>query len=380
MKVLVAPLDWGLGHATRCVPLVQSMLELGWSVTLAGEGPSLNILTKEFPELPTLKLKGYRIKYPKNGFWLIPNLLLQVPKIFQTISEERKWLEEAQKEHQWNLIISDNRYGLSVPNATCIFMTHQLWVLSGWGNHIDKILNRQLHNWIKSFDQCLIPDEEKDGGIAGSLSHPTVPCISEGRPSPSSLFPSLPSTIPRPLSPVPCPCIYIGPLSRLTPDGDKEGNKILILLSGPEPQRSLLEEKIIEQIKDIDEQFLVVRGLPTVKQQPADSSHIEFKNHLSSFDLSEAIAKAKLVICRSGYSSVMDLLRLRKKAILIPTPGQTEQLYLAKIMKEKNWFVVDQQNDFQLKTAIPFCLKKELVVPALNFEQHKQVLSELVTQ
>lgn len=357
MKVLVAPLDWGLGHATRCVPLVQSMLQLGWNVTLAGEGPSLNILTKEFPELPTLNLKGYSIKYPKNGFWLIPKLLLQVPKIIQTISSEKKWLEEAQKEHQWDLIISDNRYGLSIPNTTCIFMTHQLWVLSGWGNPIDKILNKQLHRWIKSFDQCWIPDEEKDGGIAGLLSH---------QPIPSSLFPF--------------PLKYIGPLSRLTPNSEKEGNKILVLLSGPEPQRSLLEEKIIEQIKDINEQFLVVRGLPTDTQQPSNSAHIEFKNHLSSDDLSAALSSAKLVICRSGYSSIMDLLRMRKKAILIPTPGQTEQLYFAKLLQEKKWFGVQQQHDFQLNTAIPFCLQKTLVAPALNFELHKQVLLELVTK
>lgn len=359
MKVLVAPLDWGLGHATRCVPLVASMLQLGWKVTLAGEGASLSILTKEFPELPTLPLKGYRIKYPKNGFWLIPSLLLQVPKIARTINSERKWLEKVQKEHHWDLIISDNRYGLSHPNTKSIFISHQLWVLSGWGNTIDKILNKRLHRWIKSFNHCWIPDEEKDGGIAENLSHPPFP-------PPSSL--------------IPIPLKHIGPLSRLTPNGHKDGDKILILLSGPEPQRTLLEEKIIEQIKNIDEQFLVVRGLPTDTQQPEDSSHIEFKNHLSSFELSEAITNAKLVICRSGYSSIMDLLKLRKKAILIPTPGQTEQLYLAKLMKEKNWFIVAQQDDFQLKIIIPFCLEKKMVVPTLNFELHKQVLSELVTQ
>ena len=365
------------------------MLQLGWKVTLAGEDPSLSILTKEFPELPTLPLKGYGIKYPKNGFWLIPNLLIQVPKIARTIRSERKWLEEAQKEHQWDLIISDNRYGLSIEDTKCIFVTHQLWVLSGFGNPIDKILNKQLHNWIRSFDQCWIPDEEIEGGIAGLLSHPTFPYLPAGRPRPSSLVPCpsslvpCPSSlVPRPLSLVPRPLspIYIGPLSRLTPNGDKEGEKILILLSGPEPQRSLLEEKIIEQIKDMNEEFFVVRGLPTAVHQLKNTSNIEFQNHLSSADLSAALTKAKLVICRSGYSSVMDLLRFRKKAVLIPTPGQSEQLYLAQLMEERNWFVVEQQANFQLNTAIPFCLRKELIFPTLNFDLHKQVLSELVTQ
>lgn len=352
---MVAPLDWGLGHATRCVPLIHSMIQMGWEVTLAGEGPSLHILSQEFPNLPVLNLKGYHISYPKKGRFLVPKLLLQVPKLLNIISLEQKWLKVKQKEYQWDLIISDNRYGLSVPDTKCIFITHQVWVLSGWGSLIDNFLNKQLHRWIKSFNQCWIPDAQENGGIAGLLSHPPIP---------SSLF----------------NIAYIGPLSRLKPQEGKENNQILVLLSGPEPQRTLLEEKIIEQIMNIDEQFLVVRGLPTDSQQLADSSSIAFKNHLSSSDLSDAIARAKLVICRSGYSSVMELLRLRKKAILIPTPGQTEQLYLAKLMKEKNWFVIEQQNDFQLKTAIPFCLKKELVVPTLNFEQHKQVLSELVTQ
>lgn len=366
MKVLVAPLDWGLGHATRCMPLVRHMLQLSWDVTLAGEGPSLSILTKEFPQLPTLPLKGYRINYPKNGFWLIPNLLLQVPKIVRTISAERKWIEEAQKDHQWDLIISDNRYGFSVPDTKCIFMTHQLWVLSGWGNTIDKILNKQLHRWIKAFNQCWIPDEEKDGGIGGLLSHPPIPYSTAYRQAGSSL--------------VPCLLKYIGPLSRLTKQTITEGSQILLLLSGPEPQRTLLEQKLLEQIKEVDAQFLFVRGLPSAKNQIANTQNVQFENHLGSKALSLAIASAKLVVCRSGYSSVMDLLKLRKKAILVPTPGQTEQVYLAKELSAKKWFHVQYQESLQLKKAISDCLSETQVQPILDFDAHKQVLEELGTQ
>lgn len=366
MKVLVAPLDWGLGHATRCVPLVHAMLELDWDVTIAGEGPSLSILTKEFPNLPTLTLEGYRINYPKKGFLLIPKLLIQIPKILKTISLERKWLNNSYKKNQWDLVISDNRYGLSIPNTKCVIITHQLWVLSGWGNQIDKILNKHIHRWIKSFKQCWIPDEEKDGGIAGLLSHLPFPAPHSLLPTPYSLFP--------------IPLKFIGPLSRLTPIEQNQGNKILILLSGPEPQRTLLEEKILEQIKHIDEQFLVVRGLPNDKHQPANSLNIQFENHLTTAALSAALSEAKLVICRSGYSSIMDLLKFRKKAVLIPTPGQTEQLYLAKLMKDNHWFCTEQQHDFNLSHAIPQCLASRQVAPSLNFELHKQVLAELVTQ
>jgi UDP-N-acetylglucosamine transferase subunit ALG13 len=331
------------------------MLELGWQVTLAGEGSSLNLLVQEFPKLPTLALKGYRISYPKQGFLLIPKLIAQLPKIAQAIRSERTWLKQAQKENQWDLIISDNRYGLSLPGTKCIFITHQIRVLSGWGSSIDKLLNKQLHRWIKAFDQCWIPDEKEKEGIAGLLSHPPIP---------SCLF----------------PITYIGPLSRLTPNSNEGGNKILVLLSGPEPQRTLLEEKIVQQISTINEQFLLVRGLPNTIEKPADTPHIQFENHLSARELSIALTSAKLVICRSGYSSIMDLLKFKKKAIVIPTPGQTEQLYLAQLLAKKNWFLTEQQADFQLNELIPQCLQEEQVLPNLNFDLHKQVLAELVTK
>lgn len=378
MKVLVAPLDWGLGHATRCVPLIHTMLQMGWEVTLAGESPSLHILTQEFPHLPTLSLKGYHISYPKKGFLFIPTLLFQIPKLFKTISLEKKWLEEKQKVYKWDIVISDNRYGLSNKNTTCIFITHQLHVISGWGKLIDGIVNKKLHQWINKFNQCWIPDQEEDGGIAGLLSHPLSPYSLS--PVPSSLFPVDSSLSPVPYSLFPIPLTYLGPLSRLNPKEDIEQDKIVVLLSGPEPQRSLLEEKILSQIKTIDESFLVVRGLPDEQNQPQEAPNIQFKNYLSAQDLSTALSSAKLVICRSGYSSVMDLLKFRKKAILIPTPGQTEQLYLGNLLKERNWFCVAQQHDFQLANAIPECLSIQQVLPTLNFDLHKQVLAELGTQ
>ena len=359
MKVLVAPLDWGLGHATRCVPLVRFMVQLGWKVSLAGEGPSLTLLSQEFPELTTIPLKGYRIRYPKSGALLIPRLLVQIPKILKTIKLENEWLKESFAREHWDLVISDNRYGLSTPNTKCIFITHQVWVLSGWGKAclpvgkgIDQLLNKRLHQWISNFNQCWIPDERENGGIAGILSHP----------------------------PFPLPTTYIGPLSRLTKQNCTEQTQILVLLSGPEPQRSLLEQKLLEQIKQIDEQFLFVRGLPSASHKLENTRNVHFENHLASAQLSQAISSAKLVVCRSGYSSVMDLLKMDKKAILIPTPGQTEQLYLGKELADKNWFVTQKQEALQLKTAIQLCLSETQVRPFLDFEAYKQVLADLGTQ
>jgi predicted glycosyltransferase len=173
---------------------------------------------------------------------------------------------------------------------------------------------------------------------------------------------------------------YIGPLSRLTKQTITEGSQILILLSGPEPQRTLLEQKLLEQIKEVDAQFLFVRGLPSAKNKIANTPNVQFENHLGSEALSLAIASAKLVVCRSGYSSVMDLLKLGKKAILVPTPGQTEQLYLAKELAAKKWFHIQYQESLQIKKAISDCLSETQVQPILDFDAHKQVLAELGTQ
>jgi UDP-N-acetylglucosamine transferase subunit ALG13 len=335
------------------------MVQLGWKVSLAGEGPSLTLLSQEFPELTTIPLKGYRIRYPKSGALLIPRLLLQIPKILKAIKLENEWLKESFAREHWDLVISDNRYGLSTPNTKCIFITHQVWVLSGWGSRIDQLLNKRLHQWISKFNQCWIPDERENGGIAGILSHPPVP---------------------RPLSLVPCPLTYLGPLSRLTKQNCTEQNQILVLLSGPEPQRSLLEQKLLEQIKQIDEKFLFVRGLPSASHKLENTRNVHFENHLASAELSQAISSAKLVVCRSGYSSVMDLLKMDKKAILIPTPGQTEQLYLGKELAAKNWFITQKQEELQLKTAIQLCLSATQVRPFLDFEAYKQVLADLGTQ
>ena len=392
MKVLVAPLDWGLGHATRCVPLVRFMVQLGWKVSLAGEGPSLSLLSQEFPELTTIPLKGYRIRYPKSGALLIPRLLLQIPKILKTIKLENEWLKESFARENWDLVISDNRYGLYHPKTKCIFLTHQLWVLSGWGKAclpvgkgIDQLLNKRLHQWISNFNQCWIPDEKENGGIAGILSHPPIPLSPAYRQA--GYFPiPLPTgrqAVPLSLFPNPYSLLsttYLGPLSRLTKQNCTEQTQILVLLSGPEPQRSLLEQKLLEQIKQIDEQFLFVRGLPSASHKLENTRNVHFENHLATAQLSQAISSAKLVVCRSGYSSVMDLLKMEKKAILIPTPGQTEQLYLGKELAAKNWFVTQKQEELQLKTAIQLCLSDTQVRPFLDFEAYKQVLADLGTQ
>lgn len=353
LKVLIIPLDWGLGHATRCIPMIQHMLSLGWNVTLAGEGKISELLSTEFPDLPMLTIKGYRIRYPKKGWLFIPTIILQIPKIISSIFYEHHWLEQQCKKHQWDIVISDNRYGLYTKRAKTIIITHQLHLISGLGNRVDMLLQRLIYTYLHRYNACWVPDTADQLNIAGLLSHP--------------------STLPDNVQ-------FIGPISRLEKGDIKEENFILLLLSGPEPQRTLLEEKLIEQASCIHETFLCIRGLPDQHPSKRDIQNIRFMNHAPARTLSHYIQQSKMVICRTGYSTLMDLIKLNKKALMIPTPGQSEQEYLGKRLKDLNWFEVQAQQELDVQEGIENCLSNIKQIPALKFDTYSKAMEEFSIQ
>jgi uncharacterized protein (TIGR00661 family) len=343
-------LDWGLGHATRCIPLISYLLERGWELSLAADGNIAALLTREFPQLKVIPLKGYRISYPKKGALFIPKILMQVPKIVRSIKNEHQWLDHQLDTHQWDLIISDNRYGLYTTRTRTVFITHQLGIISGLGKLGDFLLRKMLYKWINKFNNCWIPDVAGDPNIAGNLSHPL----------------SMPNHH-----------TFIGPLSRLKMAQPLRDEYLLVLLSGPEPQRSILEKKLIDQLSNTDEAVVFVRGLPSSAPLMENRGRIRFENHLDAKSLSEMLSNAKAVICRSGYSSVMDLLKLKKRALLIPTPGQTEQVYLAKHLGALRWFVAQEQSKLDLKKGLASALSETIEFPALDFEAFKKAFANL---
>ncbi len=325
-RILVAPLDWGLGHTTRCIPIIKELEKQGCAIWLAGNEMQKDFLKKEFPLLPFLQLPGYEVKYAKTRTGLILKLVAQLPSISKMIQKENKWLKQKIKEHELDAVISDNRFGLFTDTIPCIFITHQLNIKSPLGRWSEKIIQRWNYHFINRFKECWVPDYEGEINLAGELSHPqTMPSI---------------------------PIKYIGPVSRFEKKQAEIKNDLLIILSGPEPQRSMLEEKIIHQLKGINRQAVLVRGLPEVTKAMEVSGSVTVFNHLPSAELNEWIEKSAWVIGRCGYSTVMDLMKLKKKCILIPTPGQTEQEYLAKHLRNKKFaFTVSQQN-FDLKAAL----------------------------
>ncbi|WP_207491719.1 glycosyltransferase [Aridibaculum aurantiacum] len=351
ITVLVAPLDWGLGHSTRCIPLVKYFQQQGCHVILAAEGAQASLLAKEFPGVEILPLEGYRIRYSNSKRWFSVKIITQLPKILRSINKENVWLQQLLKRRKIDLVVSDNRYGLYSSSCTSVIITHQLQVKAPY-SWAEEWIQKVLYRYINNFSQCWVPDGEKEN-LAGTLSHPA----------------SLPKI----------PVHFIGPLSRMI---DKSPLQyiydLLVLLSGPEPQRTLLEELVIRQLPS-GQKILLVRGLPHSKDE-LKLETAEVVNHLASEKLNNAISQSRVVLCRSGYSSVMDLCKLQKKAILIPTPGQTEQEYLATYLRGKGWCLTYNQDAFNLHEALEEAKKKNFAFPEMNMDAYQPVIDDLLSE
>lgn len=320
-RILICPLNWGLGHATRCIPIIRLLLEKNAEVIIAADGRPLELLKKEFPQLKFIEFKGYDIEYPQSGS-MAWKILLSIPKILNRIKTEQTELEKIVEQHKIDIVISDNRYGCYSKNAKSVFITHQLMVKSPAG---EKVLHNKILSYIKKYAECWIPDNANENNLSGDLSHKYS--------KPSNAY-------------------FIGPLSRfkLIPTNTPKYD-IMAIVSGPEPQRTIFEQLIIKQASELNYNTLIVCGKPENNFREK-KENVEIIAHLNANEMEKAILHSKIIVCRSGYSSIMDLAALNKKAIFISTPGQTEQEYLAKYLYDKKIAFYQTQNKFDLKEAI----------------------------
>lgn len=352
IKVVVAPLDWGLGHATRCIPLIKCLIALNCKVIIAAKGPQEILLKREFPALSYFQLPGYGINYSANKRFFPVKILFQVPKILKAIKREKKWIERYATENNIDLIISDNRYGLYHSAIPSVFITHQLLIKAPF-SITEKILQWCNYRLISKFTTCWVPDEKGDINLAGNLSHPAQ-------------MPGLPVQ-------------YIGGLSRLNRQtAVKKKYDVLIIISGPEPQRSIVEKKMIPQLSIFTGTALLVRGLPGDDKVLYVSENITVRNHLAAVELETAFNESEYIISRSGYTTVMDICKLQKKAILVPTPGQTEQEYLAAHLAKQGWCLAASQHNFSLSHELQRAKNFTFSIPAFAMESYKDIVKEYI--
>ncbi len=325
MKILVAPLDWGLGHAARCVPLIHSLIKHGYNIVLGGSGLSGKLLQLEFPTLPYLEIPGYDITYSSKLPMSIA-MLRQAPGILRSIQNEKKWLEQKMEVEKFDVVISDHRYGLYNKNVFSVFMGHQLFISSGSSDLLEPMLWKVNKSYIENFNLCWIPDLPGDENASGKLSHKNL---------------------------IPFPHNYIGLLSRLSPGMNEEKiYKAAFILSGLEPLRTELENILIQQSYDLEEgRYILIRGTdqPIQKTPPNNMEVIDLAD---SKKMGEVIKQSEIMVSRAGYSSIMDYLVTVSRAILIPTPGQTEQEYLAKYHYESGNFYRVEQSKLDLKNDL----------------------------
>ncbi|UKM65250.1 glycosyltransferase [Flavobacteriaceae bacterium GSB9] len=321
-RILVAPLNWGLGHATRCIPIINALVQEGFVPIIASDGDALSLLRKEFPNLSSIELPSYNITYAKNGKMFKLKLIKDSPRLLKTIKAEKKAISGILEHNDIAGIISDNRLGVRNKNTPSVFITHQLNVLSGTTTWLSTKMHQKF---IKKFDACWVPDTDGELNLSGKLGHTKTFDI---------------------------PTKYIGPLSRFNTKPCDIKNDLLVLLSGPEPQRTMLEQKLFEELKNYKGKVVFVKGILEQEQTIQIIGNMTIYNFMTSDLLEKTLNESALVLSRSGYTTVMDLAKLNKKAFFIPTPGQFEQEYLAERLTEMQ--------------LVPSCSQDEFTIEKLN--------------
>jgi uncharacterized protein (TIGR00661 family) len=308
MKVLICPLNWGLGHATRCIPIIRKYVHDGHQVTLVADGYPSQLLLYEFPSLKILSLPSYPIRYSAKNSQVM-TLLRQLPQLVISVFKEHKWLSNLLKTESFDLVISDNRFGLWTRKTECIYITHQLMIKMPCQLKMLEPIAWWLHRQIiNKYTHCWIPDYEHNGNLSGDLAHKYR---------------------------LPTNASFIGPQSRFENPNLENMDKrfeIVAIISGIEPQRTLFQDQLVKRYEYSMQKVLLICGTPSENQEIKKINNITRVSHLPDKEFIKYLLGAEKIIARSGYSTIMDIhaLNCLAKAEFIPTPGQTEQEYLYK--------------------------------------------------
>ncbi len=327
-KLLVAPLDWGLGHATRCIPIVRKLIDSGHEVHLAGDGPHIDLLRSEFHGIRTVPLINYKITYSSSRLGTFAKFPWMLGRVFKCAAEEHRRVEYLVEQHGYDGIVSDQRFGCRSARVPSVYLTHQLRLKMppGFGP-LEPIISYGLRWAASQYTEIWIPDYPGEDNLTGELSH---------------------------RAPLPKRRRYIGPLSRFG-SMKKNGRNppdLLVVLSGPEPQRTIFEKTIRKQLRNFPGDSVVLLGRPDTNFVPESESNVRIIPHLPTGELGKLLQSSKSVVCRGGYTTIMELVSSGRKAVLVPTPGQTEQEYLCRRLAAQQRFVCRSQKSFNLSEAL----------------------------
>lgn len=318
MRVLFGVCSWGLGHATRDLPLLRRMIKAGHTLTLVGIGRSLDLLKDELKDACSyFTIPDSSSVYSERDF-SVTRFLSYFPIYMSEIVQEHSQIKKLIKREKYERIISDNRYGVYNKEIPSYLISHQLrFIAPGRVKLFEMATEGFNYSFFKyNFSKFLVPDYKEDP-LSGDLSH-NLKYFKEKR------------------------IEYLGVLSDLKKRETAEDIDYFISLSGPEPQRTILEKKIFEQAPLLKGKVVIALGKP---EDPRDetANHLRVFGYLGRKRQEEIMNRSKLVITRPGYTTIMELSLLGKRALFIPTPGQTEQVYLAEYHKKRrNFYCVGQ--------------------------------------
>jgi uncharacterized protein (TIGR00661 family) len=346
---LVAPLDWGLGHATRCIPIIRALHKKNCEVIIASSGDALAVLKIEFPDLMFLELPSYRVRYSRVVPFMV-SIFAQLPKFLWIIRREHVQTQRIVREQKIDMIISDSRFGCWSRSVPTVFISHQTHILMPpqW-KWVEPLINFFNRVQIKKFTQCWIPDFPSHG-VTGGLTNTHDLNVR-----------------------------FIGMISRFAPSETctRVHYDYLLLISGPEPQRTVFEELLRKNISALPGKKMMVKGQPQHGQEIIRSEEFDEVGHLQADALQRVIESSDMIISRSGYTTVMDMAALRKKVFFIPTPGQTEQELLAVELEKRSIALYQDQNNVDVKKALQ---EMKNYTGFGNFDMPSDLLNEALDQ
>ncbi|HZV70041.1 MAG TPA: glycosyltransferase [Saprospiraceae bacterium] len=322
MKIFFPVLNWGLGHASRSLPLIKTYMSAGHEVLCASDGEALSMLRRELPDQMVLQLPGYDILY---GSRYMPiNMLKHGRGMLKAMKAEHELTKVIVDRHGIECIISDNRYGCYHVDIPSALITHQLQVFTGQ-KLLDVYIRRQIRSWCKNFSEIWIPDQFPPNNITGDLSG---------------------------INTEPIPKYYLGVLSELSSAPKAGKYDAIAVISGPEPSRTQFEQLVIKQLSDMNGKYAVVCGKPGEEEKIREEKNITVIPYLSRLELSVLLDQTEIVISRGGYTTLMDLAKTGHKAIICPTPGQYEQIYLADRLANLGQCIYRREENLNLSQAL----------------------------